>query len=88
MDGLWCDDLWYTSNIKPVTKREKQKLLGGAGQDVAITPVVVDMRDDKDTVVEIVPEVKGTVPGVVVLLAPMPDDDDDDDDDEEGDEGD
>ncbi|KAK5208647.1 hypothetical protein LTR47_004175 [Exophiala xenobiotica] len=86
MDGLWCEDHWYTSDIKPVTKRKKQKFLGGAGKAVSITPVVVDMKDGEDGVVEFVPEVKGTIPGVVVGPAPPQDDDDDDDDEDDEDE--
>jgi hypothetical protein len=83
MDGLWCEDRWYTSDIKPVTKRKRQKFLGGTAESVTITPVVVDMKDDEDTVVEFVPEVKGSLPGVLVGPAPPQDDDDDEEEDED-----
>jgi hypothetical protein len=89
MDGLWCEDHWYTSDIKPVTKRKKQKFLGGAGEGVTIRPVVIDMQDEDDKVVEFVPEIKGKVPGIVVGEPAVvedeaaQDEEDDDEDDED-----
>ncbi len=66
MDGLWCEHHWYTSGVKPVTDRKKQTFLGGAGENVLIGPVVIDMQDKDDTVVEFIPEIKGKVPGVEI----------------------
>jgi len=86
MDGLWCEDRWFTSDIKPVTKRKKQKFLGGAGERVVIRPVVIDMQDEDENVVEFAPEIKGSVPGVEIGQPLQPEDGQDASEDESEDE--
>ena len=90
MDGIYWEDCWYSSKVKPVTRPRKQKFLGGEIADVVLRPISFTMRNDRTSgvsTVELMPEIRGIVKGVRLS---NPDDLDDEDDDgggecEEGD---
>ena len=70
MDGIWWEPSFFSSKVKPVTEKIKQKFLSGRKGDVPMQPLAFaleDATDPNEDVVEWVPEIKGTIPGVKVL---------------------
>ena len=70
MDGIWWEPGFFSSKVKPVTEKSKQKFLGDHKGDVPIQPVAFaleDATDSNEDVVEWMPEIKGTIPGIRVL---------------------
>ena len=49
MDGIYWEDSWYSSRIKPVTRQRKQKFLSGDAGDVVLRPVDFAMRKNQDS---------------------------------------
>ena len=70
MDGIWWEPSLFSSKVKPVTEKSEQKFLDGYTGDVPLRPVAFaleDATDPNEDVVEWVPEIKGTIPGVRVF---------------------
>ena len=70
MDGIWWEPNFFSSKVKPVTDKTKQKFLGNHKGDVLMHPVAFaleDATDPNEDVVEWMPEIKGTIPGVKVF---------------------